>query len=105
MVIYEGDKFDNKYLPAEGLPPSVEYPDESNAGMYGWSREDAAVLAVQNPLCIWTFVEGDGGSYMMSGMRFVNRLHYFVSSVPRASEEPEEYLILRDEEEEETNEE
>lgn len=91
------DEFDNKYPPAEGLPPSSEYDAENQPGIYGWRPEDAAILAGQNPRCLWTHMDGDYGTYMVSGLRFVNRNYYFVSSVPRPSDEPEEYCIHTEE--------
>jgi hypothetical protein len=45
----------------------------------------------QEPNRIWTYGEGDGGSYIWSGYHFVNRLGYFVSTVP--FDETKDYQI------------
>jgi hypothetical protein len=41
-----------------------------------------------NPLCIWTYGDGDdGGSYVWNGFHYINRLGYFITEVPAPSEE------------------
>lgn len=37
----------------------------------------------QDPLKVWTYVDGDdGGTYLVSGRCFINRIGYFVCEVP-----------------------
>ena len=41
-----------------------------------------------NPLCIWTYGDGDdGGSYIWNGFHLINRLGYFITEVPAPDEE------------------
>jgi hypothetical protein len=35
---------------------------------------------------VWTEVDGDGGTYIVNGLCFVNRIHYYVTKVPAENE-------------------
>lgn len=47
--------------------------------MYWRHQED--LLAGVDPAYIWTYVDGDGGTYLVSGKRFVNRIGWLVTKV------------------------
>lgn len=100
----EGDLFDARYPPDTTLPESKEYPHEDYGhGLYGWHEEaDRAVIEAANPKCVWTFTEVEGCLYSVSGIRFVNRQYYYISSVPRPDVEDdyEEYQHTIDEDDE-----
>lgn len=103
----EGDLFDARYPPATNLQPSVVF-DHSEAGgqvgMYETYGEDLEFVKNANQKCVWTMVDGDdGGLYAVAGMRFVNRVYYYISSVPRPDVEDdyEEYCLLEEDENEE----
>lgn len=44
---------------------------------------------------VWTYVDGDGGTYVLSGYHLVNRIGYFITNKP--AKEKVDYLILVDE--------
>jgi len=95
--------FDTKYPPDETLPLSDEYSDVSQAGHYGRSAHDLAIVQAANPKCVWSMVSGDDGLYAVSGFHMVNWENYFISANPRPDVEDdfEEYqLIIEDEESE-----
>mgnify|MGYP006372709133 CR=1 FL=1 len=92
----QSEIFDELYPPDTTLPQSDAHNsgDEEGNGMYECRNEaDWAIVRAANPLCVWTVVEGDEGLYMTSGIHYVNRECYYVSSVPRPSEEHLEYCI------------
>jgi hypothetical protein len=43
---------------------------------------ELAFVRQQDPRCVWTFLDGDDAQYVVSGMRFVNRIGYLISKVP-----------------------
>ena len=43
---------------------------------------------------IWTLIDADGGLYICKGMRHVNRLAYFVATVPWKEGEASEYIDM-----------
>jgi hypothetical protein len=45
--------------------------------------EELAFVRSQNPLTIWTIVDGDDGNqYVLSGYHLVNRIGYLISTIP-----------------------
>lgn len=98
----EGEEiFDTKYPPDTTLPASDEYDNESQAGYYGRSEHDLAIVRAANPLCVWSFIEGECGIYASSGFRVVNWQNYFISANPRPDSEDdfEEYQLVEWDEE------
>lgn len=51
---------------------------------YGKEVEYIASLAGTNT--VWTYVEGEDGLYFISGMHFVNRIGYFITTKPYTEE-------------------
>jgi hypothetical protein len=58
-----------------------KYPDDSliHFETYG---EEFDFVKEQDPKTIWTEVDGDEGTYIMSGYHFVNRIHYYITENP-----------------------
>ncbi|WP_425399893.1 hypothetical protein [Aeoliella sp.] len=74
------DEFDEHYP----LMPNHLNP---NAGWDGCLFEtygpELDFLRQQDPATVWTLVDGDDGDlYIQSGICFVNRIGYFISTVP-----------------------
>ena len=44
--------------------------------------EELAFIRSQDPRYVWTFMDGDDAQYVASGIHFVNRIGYLVSTVP-----------------------
>lgn len=57
------------------------------------SRGNEDYLKNQNPLCIWTDIDGDGANIILNGYHFVNRLAYYVTEVPFEKDDDIEVLI------------
>jgi hypothetical protein len=56
----------------------VKY-DQLHFETYG---EEVEFVAKQDPKTIWTEVDGDGGTYIIAGFHYVNRIHYYVTENP-----------------------
>lgn len=49
---------------------------------FGDELKYVAETARAKPNTVWTYVDGDGGTYVINGMHFVNRIGYFVTKLP-----------------------
>jgi hypothetical protein len=101
----DGDLFDELYPPNYTLTKSNEYDTEDGqAGMYGRSPEDRAIVMSVPYECVWSIVEYEGGLYASPGFRVVNWLYYYVSSVPRdPSAEDRDYQLTEEIEDDDGN--
>lgn len=54
-----------------------------------------------NGLLVWTYIDGDGGTYIVEGYRLVNRIGYFITQVPYEENDAIEIQVSENEEEEE----
>ena len=54
-------------------------------------QKDLEVLQSWSPYHIWTHVDGDGLNYITNGVRFVNRLGYYITK--NAWQEGDEHYI------------
>lgn len=61
-----------------------KYPDESliHFETYGDEVEFVKEQYAINPNTIWTEVDGDSGTYIISGWHFVNRVSYYITEQP-----------------------
>lgn len=95
--------FDERYPPAEDLPKSDEYTDPSQAGMYGRSDHDLAIIRSLPVERIWSITEEDGCLYAAPGFHVVNWLWFYVSKVEREEADPtyvhRDYQLTIDDEE------
>lgn len=60
----------------------VKY-DQLHFETYG---DEVEFVAKQDPNTIWTEVDGDSGTYIVSGFHYVNRISYYVTEVPWTDE-------------------
>lgn len=88
----DGDIFDEKYPPDSSMK-SDEYTDESQAGMFGRSEHDRALVSSVDPQRVWSILECDGCLYASPGFRMVNWLYYYVSSNPRPQDDERDYQL------------
>ena len=56
----------------------VKY-DQLHFETYG---EEYEFVKAQEPKTIWTEVDGEGGTYIVAGWHFVNRIHYYITENP-----------------------
>lgn len=90
----EAHVFDATYPPDTSFPPSDEFDPDDQPGYYGSSAHDFRIVASADPLCVWTFEDLSRGLTACSGLHLINRVNYFISSVPRMGQHEETYLLL-----------
>lgn len=78
------DEFDARYpLVPNHLNPSAGWGLGDGPGcLFETYGEEFAFVRRQNPRCVWTLVDGDDGVALASGLHFVNRVGYLISTVP-----------------------
>lgn len=81
------DEFDDRFpLVANHLNPTASWcVNEQGGCLFETYGEELEFVRNQNPLTVWTLVDGDDGDqYLLSGFHFVNRIGYLISRVPVA---------------------
>jgi hypothetical protein len=74
------DKF--KPIPNH-IDDNASFNDGEHGYMFETYDEELAFVKSQDPNRIWTYCDGDDrGTYIFEGMRIVNRIGYFVTTVP-----------------------
>ena len=73
------DMWYNKFIPI--LTESLETKDKSPR-MYETYGEDIKLLKLIPSNHIWTLLDCDGNLYLSPGFHIVNRLNYFICTIP-----------------------
>ena len=81
------DEWLDKYKPIENhLVDNPSFQDENGNGLmfetYGIELGYVLGVASRAPNTVWTYVDGDDGTYVTNGYHLVNRIGYFITSVP-----------------------
>lgn len=73
------DKWEETYQPINNT--ISKYPDDTLITFETYGDEYEAVKKAHdiNPKTIWTEVDGDSGTYIVAGLHFVNRIHYYIT--------------------------
>ena len=65
------------------IDDNASFSDGDNGYMFETYGEELEFVKSQEPNRIWTYCDGDDrGTYIFEGMRIVNRIGYFVTTVP-----------------------
>ena len=66
------------------IDDNASFQTEDGIGyMFETYDDEFSFVNAQEPNRIWTYCDGDnGGTYIFQGMRIVNRIGYFVTTVP-----------------------
>jgi hypothetical protein len=73
------DAWTEKYLPIQNhLVTEAPW----NGTMFETYGEEYAYVAAQPPQNVWTWMDGDTGSWIVNGLFFVNRIGYFITENP-----------------------
>ena len=77
----------DKYQPVDNhLDNNASFQDENGNGImfetYGDELQYVLSIANSSPNQVWTYVDGDDGTYVTNGYHLVNRIGYFITSVP-----------------------
>jgi hypothetical protein len=86
----------DKYKPIPNhLDSNASFQDEDGEGImfetYGDELEYVLSIANSEPNRVWTYVDGDEGTWVTNGYRLVNRIGYFITEIPyddKGSTEP-----------------
>ena len=83
IELTEEDWFDTfKPLP-NLIDPDASFSDGENGYMFETYGPELNFVKAQDSNRIWTYCDGDvDGTYIFQGMRIVNRIGYFVTTVP-----------------------
>jgi hypothetical protein len=74
----------NTFKPLPNLiDPDASFSDGEQGYMFETYGKELDFVKAQDPDRIWTYCDGDNdGTYIFQGMRIVNRIGYFVTTVP-----------------------
>ncbi len=65
------------------IDPDASFNDGEQGYMFETYGKELEFVKAQDPNRIWTYCDGDdSGTYIFQGMRIVNRIGYFVTTVP-----------------------
>jgi hypothetical protein len=76
-----------KYQPVDNhLDNNASFQDENGNGImfetFGDELQYVLSIANNEPNQVWTYVDGDDGTYVTNGYHLVNRIGYFITAVP-----------------------
>lgn len=76
MKVYTYGDWEKEFQP---MPNSIRNNGDLQYETYG---EEQEYVRQQDERNIWTEVDGDNGTYLIAGYRLVNRIQYFITTVP-----------------------
>ena len=83
IEITEDEWFDTFKPIPNHIDDNASFSDGDNGYMFETYGEELDFVKSQEPNRIWTYCDGDDrGTYIFEGMRIVNRIGYFVTTVP-----------------------
>ena len=83
IELTEEEWFDQFQPIPNHIDDNASFNDGDNGYMFETYGEELEFVKSQEPNRIWTYCDGDDrGTYIFQGMRIVNRIGYFVTSVP-----------------------
>lgn len=101
-MICEEDAFIERFRPIVNyIVPNAPFDFGYGGCMFETFGAEFEYVRAQNPDCVWTLIEEDGVLFVSSGLRFVNRLGYFVSETPVQTDECLSFCLDEDKPDEE----
>lgn len=78
------DEFDDRYpLVPNHINPSAGWAIDEHGCLFETYGEEFAFVSRHDPRKVWTLVDGDDGDmYLISGLHFINRVGYLLSTIP-----------------------
>jgi len=77
--IDEIEQWEATYLPVANTPDETASWGGLLFETYGDDYATVLTVAEKEPRRVWTWIDGDGGSYIVNGFRIVNRIGYFIT--------------------------
>lgn len=97
-IICEEDAFIERFRPiVNPIDPNASFDFGYGGCMFETFGEEFEYVRAQNPACVWTLIDEDGALFVGSGLRFVNRLGYFISQTPIQTDEVLSFCFGEDE--------
>lgn len=99
------EEWEEEFVPIKNhLGKNPSFQDENGEGIMfeTFDIELGYVLGVNSVASqkVWTYVDGDGGTYVVDGYQLVNRIGYFITQNPRQDDQFYEVIVSQDEPEE-----
>lgn len=70
------------------IVPDASFDDGNGGIMFEtYGAEHDYVCSVNLDRRVWTYVDGEDGTYVVNGYSFVNRIGYFVTEIPYPNDE------------------
>lgn len=82
IEITEEDWFDTFNPIPNHIDENASFNDGEHGYMFETYGEELEFVKAQEPNRIWTYGEGDNGTYIWNGWHVVNRLGYFITTLP-----------------------
>jgi hypothetical protein len=81
------EDWEYRYKPVKNhLDDNASFQDEHGNGImfetFGDELQYVLGVASKEPDRVWTYVDGDDGTYVTNGYHLVNRIGYFITDVP-----------------------
>lgn len=98
LVTLTDDEWFDKFKPIPNhIDPNASFHNGENGYMFETYGEELNFVKAQEPNRIWTYCDGDnGGTYIFEGLRIVNRIGYFVTTVPFSAKNEYQVQIIND---------
>ena len=77
--LYTYDKWVEEFQP---MPNHLRNQDNGLEMTYETYGDEVEYVKLQDDNHIWTEVDGDFGTYIISGWHYVNRIHYYITNRP-----------------------
>ena len=91
VELTEDEWFDTFKPIPNHIDENASFNDGEQGYMFETYGKELEFVKAQKPNTIWTYGDGDDGSYIWSGWHIVNRIGYFISTVP--FDETKDYQI------------
>ena len=73
----------NQYKPIRNTVSSMPSFGGCMFETYGAEYDAVKKAWAANPACVWSYIDGDnGGTYIVNGLHFANRIGYFITQLP-----------------------
>ena len=99
------DEWEATFKPINNyMDSNASFQDDNGLGiMFETYDIELEYVKSRDPLTVWTYVSEGNGTYIIDGYHFVNRIGYFITSVPREPHEAYTITVSEDTDDEDTN--
>jgi hypothetical protein len=100
------EEWQSRYCPIDNhLDDNASFQDENGNGImfetFGDELQYVLDIANTEPNQVWTYIDGDQGTWITNGYHLVNRIGYFITAVPyddKGGTEPFLDILISEEE-------